>query len=102
MPEQLWQAAVSLCAHHSISQISRELIVDYSTLKKRVLNKKKNSVAVVSSPDFIELDFEPPRAISECLIEMEDSLGKKMRMHFKNETDFELLELVKAFFRKES
>lgn len=102
MPEKLWRAAVSLCAHHSISQISRELIVDYSTLKKRVLNKKKNTVTKVNRPEFIELDFEPSTAISECLIEMEDSLGKKMRMHFQNKTDIEFVELVGAFFRKSS
>ena len=102
MPEELWQAAVSLSANHSISQISRDLMLDYSTLKKRVQNRKKNRVAKISCPDFIELGFEPPTAISECLIEMEDSLGGKMRMHFKNKTDIELLELVKAFFRKGS
>ena len=102
MPEKLWQAAVSLCAHHSISQISRELIVDYSTLKKRVLHKKKNKVTKVSRPDFIELDFGPATAMWECVIEMEDSLGAKMRMHVKNQTDLELLELVKAFWRKGS
>jgi hypothetical protein len=102
VPEELWKAAVNLSANHSISQISRDLILDYSTLKKRVQNKKKNSVAKISCPDFIELGFEPPTAISECLIEMEDSLGGKMRMHFKNKTDIELLELVKAFFRKGS
>lgn len=102
IPEKLWQAAVSLCAHHSISQISRELIVDYCTLKRRVSNKKPNTVSEVSRPDFIELDFGPPNAILEFIIEMEDSLGAKMRMHFKNKTDFELLELVKAFFRKGS
>ena len=102
MPEKLWQAAVSLCAHHSISQVSRELMLDYSALKRRTLIKKKNTVARISCPDFIELGFEPPTAISECHIEMEDRLGKKMRMHFKSKTDIELLELVTAFFRKSS
>jgi hypothetical protein len=102
MPQELWQAAVSLCAHHSISQISRELLLEYSALKKRVLNKKPNTVAKVSRPDFIELDFGSPTTIPECIIEMEDTLGAKMRMHLKNKTDFELLELVNAFWRKGS
>ena len=102
MPEELWQAAVGLCAHHSIGKISRELIVDYSTLKKRVSHKKKNTVAKVSCPDFVELDFGAPPALTECMIEMEDSLGAKMRLHFKNKTDFDLLELVKLFWRKGS
>ena len=41
IPEKLWVAAVSLTANHSISQISKELVVDYSALKKRVLIKKE-------------------------------------------------------------
>lgn len=100
MPEKLWQAAVSLSANHSISQISRDLIIDYSTLKKRVQNKKNPGVAKTSCPDFIELGFGPATAISECLIEMEDSLGAKMRIHIQNKTDIALLDLVKAFWRK--
>lgn len=102
MPEELWQASVGLCAHHSISQISRELIIDYSTLKKRVSNKKKNTVTKVSHPDFIELDFGTATTLPECMIEMEDSLGAKMRIHFKNKTDLDLLEFVKVFWRKGS
>ena len=42
IPEKLWAAAVSLTAKHSISQISKELVLDYSTLKKRVAVKKKD------------------------------------------------------------
>ena len=100
IPEKLWQAAVSLCVHHSISKISRELIIDYSALKRRISHRKPNTVTKVSRPDFIELDFDPPATIPEFIIEMEDGLGAKMRMHFKNKTDLELLELVKVFWRK--
>ena len=102
IPEKLWQAAVSLCAHHSVSKISRELIVDYSALKRRVSNKRPKKVTKVSRPDFIELDFAPPATIPEFVIEMEDSLGRKMRMQFKNKTDLDLAELVKVFWRKGS
>ena len=100
IPEKLWEAAVSLTAKHSISQISKELVVDYSALKKRVLIKKKDSTAMMNPPDFIELNLEPPAAVSECVVEMQDILGAKMRMHFRGKTDFDLLELAKAFWRK--
>ena len=56
IPEKLWAAAVSLTANHSISQISKELVVDYSALKKRVFIKKKNTAAKNSPPGFIELN----------------------------------------------
>ena len=100
IPEKLWAAAVSLTAKHSVSQISKELVVDYSALKKRVLIKKKNTAAKMSPPGFIELNLEPPASVSECIVEMEDILGAKMRMHIRGKTDFDLLELAKAFWMK--
>ena len=100
IPEKLWQAAVSLTATHSISQISKELVVDYSSLKKRVPTKKKDSTASMSPPGFIELNLEPPATVSECIVEMQDNLGAKMRMHIRGKTDFDLLELTKAFWSK--
>jgi hypothetical protein len=102
IPEELWAAAVSLSANHSISQISKELIIDYSTLKKRVLNKKKNTVTKMGRTDFFEVDLTPATACWACIIEMEDSMGAKMRMHLKNKSDFELGDLVNAFWGKGS
>ena len=101
IPEELWAAAVSLTADHSISQISKELVLDYSVLKKRVSIKKKAIAAKMSPPGFIELNLEPQAAVSECIVEMQDILGAKMRMHFRGKTDFDLLELAKVFWRKE-
>ena len=102
IPEKLWAAAVSLTAKHSVSQISKELVVDYSALKKRVLIKKKNTAAKMSPPGFIELNLEPPASVSECIVEMEDILGAKMRMHIRGKTDFDFLQLAKAFWSKRS
>ena len=100
IPEKLWAAAVSLTAKHSISQISKELVLDYTALKKRVPIKKKDTAAKISPPGFIEVNLEPPAAVSECIVEMQDIGGAKMRMHFRGKTDFDLLELAKAFWRK--
>ena len=100
IPEKLWAAAVSLTANHSLSQISKELVVDYSAFKKRVAIKKKDGAASMSPPGFVELNLEPPATVSECIVEMQDILGSKMRMHFRGKTDFDLLELAKAFWRK--
>ena len=101
IPEKLWQAAVSLTATHSVSQISKELVLDYTALKNRVAIKKKNRGAKKSSPGFIELNLEPPAAVSECMVEMQDRLGAQMRMLFRGKTDFDLLELAKAFWSRQ-
>ena len=55
IPAQLWAAAVNLTAKHSISQIAKELVLDYSTLKKRAAVKKKAGSALMSPADFIEV-----------------------------------------------
>ena len=102
IPEKLWQAAVSLTAAHSISQISKELVLDYTALKNRVPIKKKSRGAKKSPPGFIELNLEPPAAVSECIVEMQDILGAQMRMHFRGKPDFDFLELAKAFWSKQS
>ena len=100
IPKKLWAAAVNLTAKHSISQISKELVLDYSTLKKRAAVKKKAGSALMSPADFIEVNLEPPTAVSECIVEMQDIAGAKMRMHFRGKTDYDLLELAKAFWSK--
>jgi len=102
IPEKLWEAAVSLTANHCISQISKELVLDYTGLKKRVSIRKKNTAAKMSPPGFIELNLEPPAAVSECIVEMQDNLGAKIRMHIRGKTEFDPLELAKAFWRKRS
>jgi hypothetical protein len=100
IPEKLWAAAVNLTAYHSISQISKELVVDYSALKRRVRLKEKDAAASSSPPGFIEVNLEPPAAASECIVEMQDHLGLKMRVHFRGQTDVVLLELAKLFWTK--
>jgi hypothetical protein len=100
IPEKLWAAAVNLTAYHSISQIAKELVVDYSVLKRRCQLKKKDGAVSTNQPDFIELNLEPSAAVSECNVEMQDRLGSKMRLHFRGQSDVDLFELAKLFWTK--
>ena len=100
IPKKLWAAAVSLTTQHCLSQISKELVLDYSALKKRAAIKNKDSAASMSPADFMEVKLEPPATAAECIVEMQDSLGLKMRMHFRGKTDFDLLELAKTVWSK--
>ena len=101
IPAELWAAAADLATNHSISQISKELALDYTSLKSRVAGKKKKTSAASMSPaDFIEVNLEPPAVVLECIIEMQDIGGAKMRMHLRGKRNFDLLELAKAFWSK--
>jgi hypothetical protein len=104
IPAELWKLAVELYPVFTISKISTTLALSYTDLKKRVqLKPEIFSVRQNEKPPtFIELDFPPPSpSIAECVVEMEDSSGAKMKMCFRGRTDFDLLELGKSFWRRQ-
>ena len=101
IPENLWAAATGLYNQYSINQISRALHLNYMDLKKRIPGQKSGSKKKrLSSPFFVELDWQDNFPASECVIEMENGSGSKMRMSFKGRADLDLLELGKAFWTK--
>jgi hypothetical protein len=101
IPEDLWAAAIKLSNQYSINHICRSLHLSYTTLKERVrgknpVSKKKE----ISSSCFVELDWQRHFTTSECIIEMENAYGSKMKMSFKGRADLDLLELSRAFWAK--
>ena len=101
IPENLWAAATGLCNHYSINQISKALHLNHTDLKNRITGQKPvPKKKKLSSPFFVELDWEDHFPASECVIEMENASGSKMRMSFKGRADLDLLELAKAFWAK--
>jgi hypothetical protein len=86
IPEYLWEAAAKLHDKYPISRISKAL--GLSLAKKQ------------PSPLFVELAGVESFATSECIVEMENDSGSKMRMHFKGKADLDLLELSKAFWKR--
>ena len=67
----------------------------YSDLKKRVQGAKDNPGAA-----FVELKL-PDMPGAYCIVEMEKPNGAKMKMHFKGQTTFDLLQLGKVFWSSE-
>jgi hypothetical protein len=101
IPGNLWAAAIRLCSHYSINHVSRSLHLSYTTLKKKVQGKnpvpKKKKL---SSPTFVELDWQDNFPATECIIEMDNAHGSKMRMSLKGRADLDLLELGKVFWNR--
>jgi hypothetical protein len=101
IPEHLWDAASKLQKEYPISRISKVLRLNHTDLKNRISGKKTiHRKKKDPSPLFVELDYLPSSTSSECLIEMEDIRGSKMRMSFKGKADLDLLELGKVFWTK--
>ncbi|MCP3924171.1 MAG: hypothetical protein GY714_16450 [Desulfobacterales bacterium] len=99
IPEELWEAAKELANKYSINEVSKCLRLNYTDLKKRMLGDDYQTVSK-KPPSFIELPSEKLFTQSECIIEMEDKSGSRMKMCFRGETNFDLLELGKSFWNK--
>ena len=100
IPDELWTAAVSLSDRYSIHHISRALHVNHTALKDRVSACKANRNQQTHQC-FIEFPL-PQSPASECLVEMENRFGDKMRMHFSGGVGLDLWALSQNFWEKRS
>ncbi len=101
IPETLWDAAVILSKEYCTLQISKALRLNFTSLKNRVQASNSGfSPKSDSDPAFVELDFGRSIFPAECLVEMEDKSGSKMKVHLKGVTGVDLLELGRAFWSK--
>ncbi len=102
-PKKLWQAAVDLHKVEglSIHRVSQALHLNFNDFKKQIANNNVPAIQDAQVPAFIELGSHSVSP-SECIVEMENTAGSKMRMIFKGKTDFDFLELGKSFWRQSS
>lgn len=106
-PVELWDKAVRLCGHYSITQVSRYLNLSYSDLRNRVKEKSPGFCGLkkgVESPSFLELrlpDSVPLSGISDCqyLIELSRVDGSKMRIYSSKANPINLNDLCTTFLR---
>ena len=96
LPDELWEAAVELARQHGLYSVAHPLRLDYVQLKKRLggvpsLRKKANA------PSFVELIAAQPAAMPECLIEIESSIGGKMRIQWKGSAAPDWTMLLRAW-----
>jgi len=79
IPEPLWKSAVKSAAEHGLNRTARVLNLDYYSLKKRVEDASSQG----ESSTFVELASSSLPIASECVIELEDAAGSRMRVQVK-------------------
>jgi hypothetical protein len=81
IPEELWREAAELACAHGVNRTARALRLDYYSLKKRVAAAAGSGQR---GPEFVEiLPGGMPAARPECMIEVEDPSGAKMRIRLQ-------------------
>jgi len=106
IPEPLWNAAVKMVPLYGMHRTTSALGVDYYSLQRRLEENEAASPSVSkpqeddSTPTFLEL---APAEIgrSECIVELENPSGAKMRVHLKGVAP-DLAALSRGFWGLES
>lgn len=97
IPDDLWQAAADLYQTQglAINKIAHSLRLNHTALKEKICTHSAaiDPPADNDSPMFIEVS--PPPECSDCVIEMENQAGVKMRMCFRGRADPEVISLGK-------
>jgi len=98
IPKELWRAAVELAGELGISKTSTELRLDYYSLKKQVA--RAEGVARAAAPrasGFVEIPVAAIAAAAECVVELDQPSGGKMRIHLRGSFATELAAAIGAF-----
>jgi hypothetical protein len=106
IPEPLWRSAVKVAGVYGLHRTARALRLDYYALKKRVEHEAavNDSTAAVpaagldaeAATPFLEL--VPHLSGGECLVELENAAGGKMRVHLKGVASPDLAALSRSFW----
>jgi hypothetical protein len=101
IPEPLWAAAVKLAQAYGIHRTARVLGLDYNSVKQRL--EKQSASRPPQRPRtgvaaFVELAASPRMVVEECLLELEDAEGAKMRIHLKGVAAGDLTALSRSLW----
>ena len=104
IPLELWAAAVAAAVEHGAYGVAAELHLDYAVLKRRAALAGGKVPATELAPRFVEL-FAPagrtmPAGSSqpECVVEMANASGAKMRVELSGSGLCGLSTMCKAFW----
>ena len=101
IPEPLWASAVEVADTYGIHRAAKVLRLSYYALKKRVIERGTTVHGLTGgsgSATFVELSSPPQAASGECIVEVENAEGAKMRMHLKGVAMPDLAALSRSFW----
>jgi hypothetical protein len=87
---------VELARQHGVYSVAHPLRLDYTGLKKR-LDGVPDSQKKATKPAFVELVAAQPAIAADCVIELESSIGGKMRIHWKSSAALDWISLFRAW-----
>lgn len=96
MPKELWEVAVELAQIGGAEAVARALSLNYESLERRVSVKENGSSREASRAVFME--FAGSAIPAECVIELEEGDGAKMKIRLRGSSDRDVESLMRAFW----
>lgn len=101
IPAQLWKAAESLTKKYTLHEITKTLRLNYQKFNERVQRKEgEKDDPHLTRAQFLEFTLSKPQSAVECVIEIEDLKGRRMKMSLKGETGGDMLEWAKQMWER--
>jgi hypothetical protein len=100
IPAPLWELAVQLAGEHGLSRTTAALSLDYYALKKRVEHQPAPAVSVAqppAQPAFVELAPLAVAPPSQCLVEIQNTVGSTLRVYLPAGQVPDLVALARSF-----
>ena len=98
IPEELWDGAIRAVQENPPGRVSRVLGLSYQQLKRRIQAGAAHRANRNRASKFVELNIgQLSLAGVECVVEVEEANGAKMKVQIKNANGFTPVELVRAF-----
>ena len=100
IPKALWRAAVEAAGEHGVSRTARALRLNTTSLKHRLQTTVPPGACGggPSGTPFVELLSPPLVGATECVVELEDSHGARMRIELKGADAPDLATLARVFW----
>jgi hypothetical protein len=87
-------------AIHGVQSTARRLRLNSTRLKKWLHTPAQDQVPE-AEPSFVELPWLKAAPVSECILEVEDRAGRKLRIHLKGEATAQAVSLSQMLWREE-
>ena len=99
IPEDLWQAAADVSRQVGVSKTAQELRLDYYALRRRTETLLEARPAQEAPPEggFLEIPLGAPPS-PECVLEIEDPRGARLRVELKGATPVDLETLARTIW----
>jgi hypothetical protein len=98
----LWTSAVKLAGAYGLCRTAQTLRLDYNSLKQRVNSQPDDSTELETATAFVEVSPPQSACLPECIVEVENTSGAKLRIHVKGSPAPDVVALIHEFGDRET